>query len=115
MGTHDDKVTGVRHQAPGYATAPRLANKVSWRAAAACRSTDPELFFPLTESGRSLDQIAEAKVVCAGCPVRRPCLEFALRTRLQGIWGGLTELERHAAARLMGGELTGARMAGRRA
>ena len=36
--------------------------------------------------------------VSACGPVRRQCPEFALRTRLQGIWGGLTELERLAAS-----------------
>jgi WhiB family redox-sensing transcriptional regulator len=104
MGTCDDKVFGALNRVSGYAKAPRLANEANWRLAAACRWTDPDLFFPLSESGKSLDQIAEAKVVCAGCPVRRECLEFALRTRLQGIWGGLTELERHSAARPVGEE-----------
>jgi hypothetical protein len=34
------------------------------------------------------------------CPVRLPCLAFALRTRqVHGIWGGLTEEERHRAAK----------------
>jgi hypothetical protein len=36
----------------------------------------------------------------ARCPVRLPCLAFALRTRqVHGIWGGLTEEERHQAAK----------------
>ncbi len=35
--------------------------------------------------------------MCAGCPVRRQCLEFAMRTRPHGIWGGLTEVERRPA------------------
>ncbi|MEJ8645170.1 WhiB family transcriptional regulator [Streptomyces sp. MS1.HAVA.3] len=35
--------------------------------------------------------------MCAGCPVRRACLDHALRTREPfGVWGGLTEEERHA-------------------
>jgi WhiB family redox-sensing transcriptional regulator len=95
MGTIDDKVIDALNRVSAYATAARRANGVSWRLAAACRSADPELFFPLSGSGKALEQIAEAKVICAGCPVRRQCLEFALRTRPQGIWGGLTELERH--------------------
>lgn len=72
-----------------------LTHGENWREAAACRDTDPELFFPLSESGKSLDQVAEAKAICAGCPVRQPCLAFALRTgQAHGIWGGLTEEER---------------------
>jgi len=99
MGTYDDKAIGMQNQALGHVTVAWRASGPSWLSAAACRSTDPELFFPLSESGPALDQIAEAKMICAACPVRHQCLEFALRTRSQGIWGGLTELERHAAAR----------------
>ncbi len=33
-----------------------------------------------------------AKAVCAGCQVRRECLQYALATRqLHGVWGGTTE------------------------
>jgi WhiB family redox-sensing transcriptional regulator len=40
-----------------------------------------------------------AKRVCAACPVRQECLDYALRVREQyGIWGGLTEVERRALA-----------------
>lgn len=71
-----------------------------WRSAAACRSADPELFFPISHSGKSLEQVAEAKAICAGCPVGRECLAFALRTRqVHGIWGGTTEQERAVAGR----------------
>ena len=72
-----------------------LAPGEDWRSAAACRDTDPDLFFPVSESGKSLEQVEGAKAICAGCPVRRPCLAFALGTgQAHGIWGGLTEQER---------------------
>jgi WhiB family transcriptional regulator, redox-sensing transcriptional regulator len=72
----------------------------NWRSVAACRSADPELFFPISNSGKSLEQIAKAKAICAGCPVGRDCLAFALRTRqTYGIWGGATEEERDVAGR----------------
>ena len=74
---------------------------------AACRSTDPDLFFPISSSGRSVAQVAEAKAVCAGCRVRRECLAFALRThQVHGVWGGLSEQERHplGSATLVGVE-----------
>jgi WhiB family transcriptional regulator, redox-sensing transcriptional regulator len=103
VGTNDDKVIGALDQVTGCATAPWLAIGPSWRSAAACRWADPELFFPLSESGQALEQIAEAKAICSRCPVRRQCLEFALRTRPYGIWGGLTELERHRGRRPAGG------------
>jgi WhiB family redox-sensing transcriptional regulator len=72
-----------------------LAAERDWRSDAACRSADPELFFPISAFGQALEQVAEAKAICARCPVRRQCLAFALRTRqAHGIWGGLTEEER---------------------
>ena len=71
-----------------------------WRQLAACRHADPELFFPLSASGPSLDQITQAKAICAGCPVRRQCLMFALDTRQgHGVWGGMSEEERRPRAR----------------
>ncbi len=67
----------------------------NWWPLAACRSADPELFFPVSSIGKSLEEAAEAKAICARCLVRRQCLSFALRTRqVHGIWGGLTEDER---------------------
>jgi WhiB family transcriptional regulator, redox-sensing transcriptional regulator len=67
----------------------------NWRVLAACRSADPDLFFPISSSRKSVEQAAEARAVCACCLVRRQCLAFALRTRqAHGIWGGLTAEER---------------------
>jgi WhiB family transcriptional regulator, redox-sensing transcriptional regulator len=67
----------------------------NWRTLAACQSFDPDLFFPVSSAGKSLEQVAEARAVCACCLVRRQCLAFALRTRqAHGIWGGLTAQER---------------------
>jgi WhiB family transcriptional regulator, redox-sensing transcriptional regulator len=66
------------------------------RSSAACRSADPDLFFPILSSGPSTAQVAEAKAICAGCPVQRECLAFALRThQVHGGWGGLSEQERY--------------------
>jgi WhiB family transcriptional regulator, redox-sensing transcriptional regulator len=74
---------------------PGLAAERNWRSAAACRSADPDLFFPISASGQALKQVAEAKAICVRRPVRRQCLAFALRTRqAHGIWGGMTEEER---------------------
>jgi len=72
-----------------------------WRSAAACLSADPELFFPVSNAGEALEQAAEAKAICADCPVRSECLAFALRTRQSyGIWGGVAEEERASSRRL---------------
>lgn len=66
-----------------------------WRATAACRDEDPELFFPLGTEGHWALQIEQAKAVCARCPARQTCLDFALTNSIgAGIFGGLTEDER---------------------
>jgi WhiB family transcriptional regulator, redox-sensing transcriptional regulator len=77
----------------------RVTDFGSWWEQAACQSSDPELFFPITERGRSGLQVSEAKTVCAGCRVRQQCLDYAIDTRQpHGIWGGLSEAERRLIA-----------------
>lgn len=75
---------------------------------AACRGTDPELWFgsdaERTDTGRtflSRSAVAAARVYCDACPVRRQCLDMAMAlegtttTKARaGIWGGLTPDER---------------------
>ena len=51
---------------------------MDWRHRAACLSEDPELFFPIGNTGPALAQIEEAKKVCARCEVRAECLAWAL-------------------------------------
>lgn len=73
---------------------------MSWVHDAACREESPELFFPVGTSGPALRQTARAKAVCAGCPVRSECLEWALESGQDaGVWGGLSEDERRAVKR----------------
>ena len=73
----------------------------NWRSAGACQSADPDLFFPISSAGPAERQVARAKKICAGCAVRRECLEFALSHELSyGIWGGTTEDERIMMRRL---------------
>jgi WhiB family transcriptional regulator, redox-sensing transcriptional regulator len=76
-----------------------------WWQSAACRTVDPEMFFPVSTLGPGRDDIARAKAVCAACRVRRQCLQFALAThQAHGVWGGTTEEERrvHAARQRTG-------------
>ena len=83
--------------AESVAQGARIAN---WRDGAACRDTDPDLFFPVGTTGPALDHIAAAKSVCAGCAVQGPCLEFAIETNQDsGVWGGTSEEERRTLRR----------------
>jgi WhiB family redox-sensing transcriptional regulator len=67
----------------------------NWRLSGACRSVDPDPFFPVPGQGPADQQIARARMICAGCAVRRPCLEFAMaHDQTYGIWGGTTAEDR---------------------
>ena len=67
------------------------ASAVEWQAQAACKNiSQPDIFFP----GRG-ESSAPAKAICAGCPVRAECLDYALsHGERVGIWGGTSERER---------------------
>lgn len=66
-----------------------------WRAAGACLSADPELFFPIATGTVAARQIMKAQQICANCQVRQQCLDFAMRTgEVHGVWGGTTPEER---------------------
>lgn len=116
--------TGLARGTRTYKTPQQSASSVNsdialkpgdhdWRLRAACRglatedSTNP-FFSPhvcdehcptpcnegKAEPGR-FERIRRAKAICASCPVREDCLEFALATNQPfGIWGGMSERQR---------------------
>jgi len=64
-----------------------------------CTTTNPDMFFPESHvSDRSLE-VRSAKAVCAECPYKAQCLEWALKYEDIGIWGGMTQRERIAMKR----------------
>ena len=75
------------------AAGPACDSHPDWRADAACRNADPELFFP--DGDVRFARVKTAKLICRGCPVSATCLSWALASGQEaGIWGGLTEEER---------------------
>ena len=73
---------------------------MDWRHEAACREVDPELFFPIGNSGPALLQIEEAKQVCRRCTVMEECLRWAIESGQDaGVWGGMSEDERRTLKR----------------
>ena len=79
------------------AAGPVLAavDDLGWQARGRCAETDQDEFFPEQGAGN-----ARAKMICRGCEVRGECLQYALdRDERFGIWGGLSERERHAVTR----------------
>lgn len=66
-----------------------------WMDAANCATTDPELFI-IDKGGSTL----QAKRICAACPVRTACLQYALDEDIRtGIYGGQTVTQRRALRR----------------
>ncbi|WP_420110988.1 WhiB family transcriptional regulator [Pseudactinotalea sp.] len=73
---------------------------MDWRHNAACLTEDPELFFPIGNTGPALVQIEEAKAVCRRCDVSDACLRWAIESgQDSGVWGGMSEDERRALKR----------------
>jgi WhiB family transcriptional regulator, redox-sensing transcriptional regulator len=74
-----------------------------WQFRAACRGEDASLFFAPSYFERHDEKDrreARAKAICARCPVRVDCLDYALRIKEpHGVWGGLNEQERRALLR----------------
>ena len=67
----------------------------SWMQKGKCRELPPETFFPSDGVGVEI-----ARRICADCPVKEPCLEYALYNRIEhGVWGGASERERRRIAR----------------
>lgn len=67
----------------------RLSSAVpgDWAEAAACQGK-AALMFPDLHDTAAVDA---ARAVCKGCPVRQPCLDFAIANReKEGMWGGKT-------------------------
>lgn len=66
-----------------------------WREIAACRDSDPSVFFPVGTTGSALDQIDVALTICGECGVRDECLQYALEANQEaGVWGGYAEDDR---------------------
>jgi WhiB family redox-sensing transcriptional regulator len=63
-----------------------------WMDDAACRDSDPEIFFPLSyEMGAR-----NAMKHCASCPVSIQCATYAWQNGIrEGIWGGMTPIQRY--------------------
>ena len=62
----------------------------TWMHHGSCRTEPPARFFPSDGVG-----VEQARRICATCPVRERCLEYALVHRIDhGVWGGTSERER---------------------
>ena len=62
-----------------------------------CAQVDADLFFP--EVGGSAEA---ARRLCRSCDFETPCLEYALRYDVAGVWGGTSEIQRRRIRHLQG-------------
>jgi WhiB family transcriptional regulator, redox-sensing transcriptional regulator len=73
-----------------------LLHRPEWQSHAACRGQGSDLWVADSPGA----PYETHRVVCAGCPVREPCLSYALANKsLKGFWGGTTERERQKLRR----------------
>lgn len=61
-----------------------------WMKDAYCAGIDTELFFP--EQGEQIEPLIVK--MCEFCPVRKECIDYALKYNLEGIWGGMGKRSR---------------------
>lgn len=69
----------------------------TWQGKAACRSCPPSWFFPVQPGGygrktgaAAQAAITKAQAICARCPVREECYDYAVyNNEGDGIWGGV--------------------------
>jgi WhiB family redox-sensing transcriptional regulator len=67
-----------------------VAMETTWMTFGNCHTLPPATFFPSDGVG-----VEVARKICATCPVKEPCLEYALQSRIDhGVWGGCSERER---------------------
>jgi WhiB family transcriptional regulator, redox-sensing transcriptional regulator len=68
----------------------QVDGETDWMADGNCAHRNPSMFFPSDGVG-----VEVARRICADCPVKEPCLEYALAHRIDhGVWGGCSERER---------------------
>ena len=73
-----------------------------WQTDAACKGKT-ELMFP--KEHKDISYIAQARQICAECPVKSDCLEYALQfppADMHGVWAGLTSRQLAAEQRRRG-------------
>lgn len=103
---NDEATYQRRLQRARTRTGPTEGPDQSWRDAAACQGKPTEWWFPPegptgartphAERRRNESaEVTEARAICATCPVRPACLEYALSTNQKhGIFGGKDQAQR---------------------
>lgn len=91
LPTYARSVPGTVSITPVLREFSRAAPSEPWRARAACRALDPCVFDPYAAGERLpafRGRVADARRVCAACPVAAACLCSALAHRDVGVRAG---------------------------
>ena len=98
------KVTSSTEYATDYVKVAAMQSKSGnkWMDRAACKGKT-NLMFP--KEHKDITYIAEARALCRECPVRTPCLAYALQyptADIHGVWAGLTSRQLAAKQKKLG-------------
>ena len=100
----DPKVSSSEEYIPDYAEIAAMQSKTGnkWMDRAACKGKT-NLMFP--KEHKDITYIAEARALCRECPVKTPCLAYALQyptADIHGVWAGLTSRQLAAKQKKLG-------------
>jgi len=79
-----------------------IQSRSKWSHKAACRGSQHLMF---TRGHKDITYIADARAICATCPVQEECLNYALQFApgdMHGVWAGLTSRQLKAEQRKRG-------------
>jgi WhiB family redox-sensing transcriptional regulator len=98
------KVTSSTEYTTDYVKVAAMQSKGGnkWMERAACKGKT-NLMFP--KEHKDITYIAEARALCRECPVKTPCLAYALQyptADIHGVWAGLTSRQLAAKQKALG-------------
>ena len=100
---HIDEILALVSGDPYHQPMVFRGDDEAWKDRAACKGKG-HLFYPVDIQGTNrarTDGYREGRRICQGCPVRSECAE-AGKTETHGLWGGMSENERHPKSRRLG-------------
>jgi len=82
-----------------------IADHWEWQFEGACNGEETNEFFLEDDmrGAKKINRQVSAIAICNTCPVKQQCLDHALKVpEMYGIWGGMTEEQRHTLAKRSG-------------
>ena len=79
-----------------------FTSRVDWEQAN-CLGMDTNQFYFVEEKRQStqdkMEMMAKLRKICTSCPIWEKCLEWGFANETNGVWGGLSSMERNSIAR----------------